>query len=112
MVAHHSVKVASAWRPLSESKGKAKQGSINLAATSQSGKGKCKAISPLGHANGKKQHSHTTGAHIPPKISTLFSTFSKNACHWVVMHGTQQGMSSIYGLKRMAVPLELQNLLS
>ena len=62
-VAHRSVKVAGARRPLSESKGKAKQGSINLAVTSQSGKGKRKATSPLGHADGKKQRGCTTGAH-------------------------------------------------
>ena len=30
--------------------------------TSQSGKGKHKATSPLGHVDGKKQCSHTTGA--------------------------------------------------
>jgi len=58
------VKVASAWHPLSEPKQNAKQDGINLAATSQSGKGKCKATSPLGHVDGKKQcGSCTTGAH-------------------------------------------------
>jgi len=62
-VAHHSVKVAGAWRPLSELKGKAKQSSINLAMTSQSGKGKCKATSLLRHADGKKQCGNTTSAH-------------------------------------------------
>jgi hypothetical protein len=63
-VAHRSVKVAGAWHPLSEPKGNAKQGGINLAATSQSGKGKRKATSLLGHVDGKKQHSsRTTGAH-------------------------------------------------
>ena len=62
-VAHHSVKVAGAQCPLSESKKKAKQGSINLVVTSQSGKGKRNATSPLRYADGKKQHGCTTGAH-------------------------------------------------
>jgi hypothetical protein len=60
---YRSVKVAGAQRPLSKLKGKGKQGAINLAATSQSSKGKRKATSLLRHADGKKQHGRTTGAH-------------------------------------------------
>jgi len=100
-VAHHSVKVAGAQCPISKP-----------AVTSQYGKGKHKATSPLGHVDEKKQHSHMVPTIIPPKILMLFSTFLKNACYWVVMHGTLQGTSSIHGLKRMAIPLKLQNILS
>jgi hypothetical protein len=57
-VAHRSMKVAGARRPLSEAKGKEK-----LAATSQSSKGKRRAASPLGHVDVKKQRGRTTGAH-------------------------------------------------
>jgi len=104
------VKVASAQHPLSEVKGKGKPGTLNLAATSKA------SIRQLLHSDMQMGRSSAgillVPTTIPPKISTLFSTFSRNACHWVVMHGTLQGMSSIHGLKRMAVPLELPNLSS
>ena len=58
-VARRTMKVAGARRLLSESKGKEKLASM----ASQSGNGKRRATSPLGHTVGKKQHGHTSGAH-------------------------------------------------
>ena len=59
---HPSTKVAGACCSVSELKGKGKQDLINTPAISQSGKGKCKAASPLRPASGKKQHGgHTDG---------------------------------------------------
>jgi len=60
MVARPSGKVAGARRPLP---GKGKQGTMEPPAASRGGKGKRKAASPLGCADGKKQRGRTTGAH-------------------------------------------------
>ena len=57
------MKVAGTRRPFSEPKGKGKQGTVNLAAASQSGKGKRKATSPLRHVDGKKQRGRSAGVH-------------------------------------------------
>jgi hypothetical protein len=58
-VARRAVKVAGARRPLFEVKGKEK---LAIGA-SQSGNGKRRATSPLGHTVGKKQHGRAAGAH-------------------------------------------------
>ena len=54
-VACHTVKVAGAWRLPSKAKGKEKS-------ATQSGNPKCRANSPLGHADGKKPCSRASGA--------------------------------------------------
>ena len=61
MVAHPSTKVAGACHSIPEPKGKGKQNLIDPPAVSQSGKGKCKAASPLWPANGKKQRGRAVG---------------------------------------------------
>jgi hypothetical protein len=111
-VACPSGKIAGAQRPLPELKGKGKQ---DLPVAPWSAKGKSKVTSPLRHVDGKKQRSgHTTGTHnySSEDLDTLFDILEEclplggNAWNSVGV------MSSMHGLKKMAAPLKLQNLLS